>query len=288
MKWLLTALLISGLALAQDPPAEGPQTPAQETQPSTEQPASQPSAGEPAQNETEPTDPDAQPTDPATNPAENPADTTENPEESSPGEVPAEPPKDTPVAPKTETAPETPGPVTPETPSMPPIKIQVTVPEALQQQFKDALKVFSHARVPLEAEFATGADSQFLTETDIPFNPDAGSRTLVSGSKRQVWINTSSTLSQELIWRVETAKLLKLPDPIVLPRERTLTEQDKQALKTQFASKGDLNGDDRVDLLDLIILAKNMGVENPSKGDLNQDGRVDDQDVAQLKELYTR
>lgn len=288
MKWLLTALLISGLALAQDPPADGTQTPVTETQPSTEQPASQPSTGEPAQNETEPTDPNAEPTDPAANPAEKPADTPEDSEEASPGEVPADPTQDPPAAPKTEPTPETQAPVTPEAPKGPPINIQVTVPTPLQQQFKDALKVFSHDRVPLEAEFATSADSQFLTETDIPFNPDAGSRTLVSGNKRQVWINTSSTLSQDLIWRVETAKLLKLPDPIVLPKERTLTEQDKQALKTQFASKGDLNGDDRVDLLDLIILAKNMGVENPSKGDLNQDGRVDDQDAAQLKELYTR
>ncbi|GEM47938.1 dockerin type I domain-containing protein [Deinococcus cellulosilyticus] len=271
MKWLVTLLLISGLAFAQTtPPADGGQPPVNETQN-----PEQPSTGTGTEQET-------------------PANPDESPEDA--GETPADPAQEqTPVAPAPTSPATAPNPATeqpaqpaPETPKFPVVKIPVTVPEALRAPFQNALKVFSHDRVPLEAEFVASADTQFQTETDIPFNPDAGSRTLTSGNKRQVWINTATTLSQDLIWRVEAAKLLKLPDPTVLPKERTLTEQDKMALKTQFASKGDFNGDDRVDLLDLIILAKNMGVENPQKGDLNQDGTVNDQDYALFQQLYTR
>lgn len=207
---------------------------------------------------------------PAPQPAEQPK--TEQPT--------SEQPKTTPAAPVT--------PATPTEPEFPIVKVQVTVPEALQGQFQEALKVFSHERVPFQAEFVQNADQRFLTETDIPFNPDAGSRTLTSGNRRWIWINTSTTLSQSVIWRVETAKVLKLSDGVLLPKERTLTESDKQTLKTLYASKGDFNSDDRVDLLDLIILASNMGVENPSKGDLNQDGQVNEQDYNLFRDLYQK
>lgn len=204
------------------------------------------------------------------------------PTQTAPATQPAEQPKTEPTTP----APVTPAP--PAEPEFPMVKVQVTVPEALQGQFQEALKVFSHERVPFQAEFVQNADQRFLTETDIPFNPDAGSRTLTSGNRRWIWINTTTTLSQSVIWRVETAKVLKLSDGVLLPKERTLTESDKQTLKTLYASKGDFNSDDRVDLLDLIILANNMGVENPSKGDLNQDGQVNEQDYNLFRELYQK
>ncbi|GGJ30357.1 dockerin type I domain-containing protein [Deinococcus roseus] len=267
MKRPLAALLLSGLLLgaawAQEPTDPNPQPNPGTGSPENPAPQPDPVTPDPA-TEAPKTEPN--PETPATTPV-----TT--PETEQPGKEQPETEKKIEPAPAAET-------------TVPVIKIQVTVPEALRPMFTDALKVFSYERVPLQAEFTANADTQFLTETDIPFNPDAGSRTLTSGNKKFIWINTASALSQSLVWKVETARVLKLPDSILLPRDRILTEQDKQALKTQFASKGDLNGDDRVDLLDLIILAKNMGVENPPKGDLNQDGRVDDTDYNLFQQLY--
>lgn len=167
------------------------------------------------------------------------------------------------------------------------IDVQVTVPEGVRPALEEVFKGFSSEEVPLKVKYVPDAETQFVTETDILFNPDAGSRTLIQGRKHLVFLNPKSTLDSKLVWTVETARWLGLSEPLLLPKERTVTDQDRRTLKTLFASKGDFNGDGRLDLLDLSILARNLGKEG-GPGDLDLDGKVTDADVALFKELYPK
>lgn len=123
----------------------------------------------------------------------------------------------------------------------------------------------------------------------IPFNPDSGSRTLIRKTGvREIQINTAGkALPVPDVWRSEAARLLGLEEPVFLVGARPVTEADRKALKARFFTGGDLNGDGKIDLSDLGILAGNYGKVAPGqRGDLNADGKVDATDIKLFQELY--
>jgi len=123
----------------------------------------------------------------------------------------------------------------------------------------------------------------------VPFNPDSGSRTLIRKTGvREIQVNAASrALPLADVWRSEAARLLGLEEPIFLSGPRPATEADRKALKSRFFTGADLNGDGKIDLSDLGILAGNFGKVGPGlRGDLNGDGKVDAADVKLFEELY--
>ncbi|MFN8510219.1 MAG: hypothetical protein U0Z75_06615 [Deinococcaceae bacterium] len=157
-----------------------------------------------------------------------------------------------------------------------------------------ALKSFEHSGITFNVKSEGAAVATLVPTYQVgalpPFNPDAGSRTLVrKNGERTVQVNpTPKGFVVVDVWRSEAARLLGLDEGMYLKGTRTITEADRTQIKARYGSSGDLNSDGNVDLSDLAILAANYGKTGlGTRGDLNADGRVDAADVTLFSQLYT-
>lgn len=130
----------------------------------------------------------------------------------------------------------------------------------------------------------------------IPMNPDLSTRTLVTETAGattgvEVRVNPEAAdVDSALI--AEVGLRLGLAVDASIAGKRAVGEPEAALLRAKFSPTGDLNGDGRVDLDDLSLLAANYGKsaregDPPLTGDLNGDGTVNDGDLEVLRASYT-
>jgi hypothetical protein len=132
---------------------------------------------------------------------------------------------------------------------------------------------------------------------DVPINPDAITRTISSSSedgkttKTTVNVNPDQNENLESGLLVEAGLRLGVSLEASIEGKRSVGEVEAVALRAKFGQTGDLNGDQKVNLDDLEILATNYGKTGlPSvnlNGDFNGDGIVNDKDLEIMKVTYS-
>ncbi len=132
---------------------------------------------------------------------------------------------------------------------------------------------------------------------DVPINPDAITRTIQTTSEDGkttstiVNVNPDQTENLESGLLVEAGLRLGVQLEPSIEGKRSVGEVEATALRSKFGQTGDLNGDQKVNLDDLEILASNYGKKGlPSvnlNGDFNGDGVVDDSDLEIMKATYS-
>ena len=142
----------------------------------------------------------------------------------------------------------------------------------------------------LQFSWSTGAD-------DVPINPDAITRTIINSSddgkvtSTIVNVNPDQTENLESGLLIEAGLRLGLPLEANIEGKRTIGELETKALRGAFQQTGDFNGDGKVNLDDLEILAANYGKKDKPvtnlNGDLNGDGVVNDADLEIMKTNYS-
>jgi hypothetical protein len=136
-----------------------------------------------------------------------------------------------------------------------------------------------------------------VSAEDVPINPDAITRTITSSAddgkttSEVVNVNPDQTENLESGLLIEAGLRLGVPLEPSIEGKRSVGEVESSALRAKFGQTGDLNGDLKVNLDDLEILAKSYGVKGaPSvnlNGDFNGDGMVDDKDLEIMKLSYS-
>jgi hypothetical protein len=131
---------------------------------------------------------------------------------------------------------------------------------------------------------------------DVPINPDAITRTIETSNddgKTSTIVNVNPDQSENLEsgLLVEAGLRLGVPLEPSIEGKRSVGDVEATALRAKFGQTGDLNGDQKVNLDDLEILASNYGkksVPNANlNGDFNGDGVVDDKDLEIMKATYS-
>ncbi len=132
---------------------------------------------------------------------------------------------------------------------------------------------------------------------DVPINPDAITRTTFTtsedGKTTSTLVNVNPDQSENLEsgLLVEAGLRLGVTLEASIEGKRSVGEVEAAALRAKFGQTGDLNGDQKVNLDDLEILASNYGKKGlPSvnlNGDFNGDGVVDDKDLEIMKTTYS-
>jgi hypothetical protein len=141
-------------------------------------------------------------------------------------------------------------------------------------------------------KFAWNVDAQ-----DVPINPDAITRTVSSGGEdgkiTAITVNVNPDQSENLEsgLLVEAGLRLGVPQDAGIEGKRSIGETEIKALRGAFQQNGDFNGDGKVNIDDLEILANNYGKQDQPatnlNGDLNGDGRVNDADLEIIKTNYS-
>ncbi|MBB6096768.1 hypothetical protein HNR42_000180 [Deinobacterium chartae] len=159
--------------------------------------------------------------------------------------------------------------------------------QATQDALVRALTSFQVDDIQFQLRLEPNGNYRFQTGSTVLFNPDIGSRTLVRGNTREVMVNPESRLPLEAVWRAEAARLININQPLLVEGNREVSDADRQAVKDRYSGNPDLNGDGKVDITDLGILASNYGKSGTGlRGDLNFDGVVDGRDVAIFEKGY--
>ncbi len=152
----------------------------------------------------------------------------------------------------------------------------------------------------LKLEKNKDASLQFawnIAAEDVPINPDAITRTIQTTSEDGKTISTAVNVNPEQSENLESGLLVEAGLRLGVPLEasiegkRSVGEVEATALRSKFGQTGDLNGDQKVNLDDLEILASNYGKKGlPSvnlNGDFNGDGIVDDSDLEIMITTYS-
>jgi hypothetical protein len=132
---------------------------------------------------------------------------------------------------------------------------------------------------------------------DVPINPDAITRTIQTTSEDGKTTSTIVNVNPEQSENLESGLLVEAGLRLGVTLEpsiegkRSVGEVEATALRSKFGQTGDLNGDQKINLDDLEILATNYGKKGlPSvnlNGDFNGDGVVDDADLEIMKTTYS-
>ncbi len=132
---------------------------------------------------------------------------------------------------------------------------------------------------------------------DVPINPDAITRTIQTTSEDGKTVSTVVNVNPDQSENLESGLLVEAGLRLGVTLEpsiegkRSVGETEATALRSKFGQTGDLNGDQKVNLDDLEILATNYGKKGlPSvnlNGDFNGDGVVDDKDLEIMKATYS-
>ena len=152
------------------------------------------------------------------------------------------------------------------------------------------LKLEKNKDSSLQFSWSTGGD-------DVPINPDAITRTISSSDDAGKITSTAVNVNPDQSENLESGLLIEAGLRLGLPLEgsidgkRTIGELETKALRGAFQQTGDFNGDGKVNLDDLEILAANYGKKDRPvtnlNGDLNGDGVVDDADLKIMKANYS-
>lgn len=128
-------------------------------------------------------------------------------------------------------------------------------------------------------------------DAGIPMNPDEITRTLVTPNGVQVNIAPNSPIAADVALPFEAGLRLGLNVPAAVDASSKIADAETKLLQARYGRTGDMNGDGKVDVQDLEILAANSGKSinpggPPLAGDLNGDGVVNDADLTILQEHF--
>ncbi len=170
------------------------------------------------------------------------------------------------------------------------------MPSGFPGQVDRAFKQWADVQsTTLKIQKLENADVSFSWGKDgIEFNPDAATRTVITAgtpAKIDVRFNPDSPIDRDSALFVEAGLRLGVDIDPAIDGKRALTDADTKALRARYSPNGDLNGDGRIDIDDLEIMAANYGKRAAAGssvlGDLNGDGVVDDKDLEILKKNYS-
>ena len=172
------------------------------------------------------------------------------------------------------------------------------MPSAFPAQVDRAFKQWADVTsTTLKVSKLENADVSFQWGAgDVEMNPDLATRTLVQTNtpnpeKVEVRFNPQTSVDRESALLVEAGLRLGVDIDPAVDGKRSLTEADQKALRARYSPNGDLNGDGRVDIDDLEIMAANLGKRaapgSSVLGDLNGDDVVDEKDLEILKANYS-
>ncbi len=180
------------------------------------------------------------------------------------------------------------------------VAVSEGMPSGFPGQVDRAFKQWGDVQATtLKIQKLDNADVSFNWGNDgVVFNPDAATRTVItdgaaSGAapKIEVRFNPNSPLDRDSALFVEAGLRLGVDIDPAVDGKRALTETDARALRARYSPDGDLNGDGRIDIDDLELMAANFGKRAAAGssvlGDLNGDGAVDDKDLEILKKNYS-
>lgn len=172
------------------------------------------------------------------------------------------------------------------------------MPSAFPAQVDRAFKQWADVTsTTLKVSKLENADVSFQWGAgDVEMNPDLATRTLVQTNtpnpdKVEVRFNPQTSVDRESALLVEAGLRLGVDVDPAIEGKRSLTEADQKALRARYSPNGDLNGDGRVDIDDLEIMAANLGKRaapgSSVLGDLNGDDVVDEKDLEILRANYS-
>ena len=180
------------------------------------------------------------------------------------------------------------------------VAVSEGMPSGFPGQVDRAFKQWGDVQsTTLKIQKLDNADVSFNWGSDgVEFNPDAATRTVITDSaasgaapKVEVRFNPSSPLDRDSALFVEAGLRLGVDIDPAVDGKRALTETDAKTLRARYSPDGDLNGDGRIDIDDLELMAANFGKRAAAGssvlGDLNGDGAVDDKDLEILKKNYS-
>jgi hypothetical protein len=177
----------------------------------------------------------------------------------------------------------TPAPVAPKQVSVPVTSASSQATAALRA----ALKSLSSKQLLFTLQLEPNGNRRFQLGSQVPFNPDEGSRTLVQGPLETVQVNPESPLPLQEVWLAETARLLGASVPQILPPNFQLSKRETRQLGAHFSQSADLTGSGKVSLVDLAILASNYGKRGFGiPGDLSGAGVVNAKDVSLFAQQF--
>ncbi|ANE43520.1 hypothetical protein [Deinococcus puniceus] len=136
----------------------------------------------------------------------------------------------------------------------------------LTRLVQEALAAISTPELPVTLDSSSGPVLSIGSSTGVAFNPDVSARVVGTGTDQRIEFNPNSPQPLAEALRAELTRFIGLK------------AWTPEAAKLRL-SGADLNGDGVIDLTDFALLMNNYGKTGSLPGDLNGDSRVDDLDL---------
>jgi hypothetical protein len=166
-------------------------------------------------------------------------------------------------------------------------------PDTFERQVDEAYNAWKNVpATTLSIQKRQDAETRFVWgDKDIEFNPDVGTRTLVTtdGTKTtlEVRVNPEQPVDLPSALLVEAGLRLGLELDASIAGKRSIGEAEIRLLRTRYSPNGDVNADGKVNVDDLELFALQYGKRSERVGgDFNGDGVVNDADLEILRKNY--
>lgn len=136
----------------------------------------------------------------------------------------------------------------------------------LTRLVEQALSTISTNELPVTLDSSSGPILSIGSASGVAFNPDVSARVIGTGTDQRIEFNPNGPQPLTEALRAELARFIGLK------------AWTPEAAKLRL-SGADLNGDGVIDLTDFALLMNNYGKTGSLPGDLNGDSRVDDLDL---------
>lgn len=136
----------------------------------------------------------------------------------------------------------------------------------LTRLIEQALAAISTKELPVTLDSSSGPILSIGGSNGVAFNPDVSARVIGSGTDQRIEFNPNGPQPLTEAIRAELTRFIGLK------------AWTPEAAKLRL-SGADLNGDGAIDLTDFALMMNNYGKTGSLPGDLNGDSRVDDLDL---------
>ncbi len=136
----------------------------------------------------------------------------------------------------------------------------------LTRLVEQALSAISTNELPVTLDSSSGPVLSIGSSNGVAFNPDVSARVIGTGTEQRIEFNPNGPQPLTEALRAELTRFIGLK------------AWTSEAAKLRL-SGADLNGDGAIDLTDFALLMNNYGKTGNLPGDLNGDSRVDDLDL---------
>ncbi|UQN05932.1 hypothetical protein [Deinococcus sp. QL22] len=136
----------------------------------------------------------------------------------------------------------------------------------LTRLVEQALSAISTKELPVTLDSSSGPVLSIGSSNGVAFNPDVSARVVGTGADQRIEFNPNGPQPLTEALRAELSRFIGLQ------------AWTPEAAKLRL-SGADLNGDGAIDLTDFALIMNNFGKTGSLPGDLNGDSRVDDLDL---------